>query len=142
MRVMVLMKAAETEQTGEPPAEIVDAMLKYNEELVKAGVLLAGEGLHASERGAMVTFEAGQTTIVDGPFTEAKELIAGFWMFQVGSMDEALEWVKRHPAAAGGPGAAKVVLELREVFDPDQFVGNLPDDLVEKEKRLRRQLGE
>lgn len=142
MRVMVIMKAAETDQTGDPPAEIVDAMLKYNEQLVKAGVMLAGEGLHSSDRGAMVTFEAGSTTVVDGPFTEAKELIAGFWLWQVRSMDEAIEWVRRHPAAQGGHGAARVVIELREVFDPDDFTATLPDDLIEKEKRVRRRLGE
>src|SRR5512132_3762898 len=116
MRVMVIVKASRESEAGElPSTELLAAMTKYNEELVKAGVMLAGEGLHASSKGKRVKFSGGKATVIDGPFTEAKELIAGFWLWQVKSLDEAVEWVKRMPSpsesnAAQGEG----IIEIRQ----------------------------
>jgi hypothetical protein len=118
VRVLVLIKADERTEGGEVPApEYFEQMREYNENLVKSGVMLAGEGLHPSSRGARVHFSTdGRTTIVDGPFTEAKELIAGFWLWQVSSMDEAIEWVKRIPDPKNGQEGN---IEIREVFELD-----------------------
>ena len=118
MRFMMLLKGDETTETGAmPPAEGVEAMRRYNEDLVKSGVLLAAEGLHPSSRGAKVTFIDGTPTVTDGPFTEAKELIAGFWMIQVSSREEALEWVRRMPH----PPQGRMEIELRQIFELDEF---------------------
>jgi hypothetical protein len=141
MRVMVIMKADERAEAGELPGEeIISAMLKYNEELIKAGVMLAGEGLHPSVRGARVTFRGGKTTVVDGPFAEAKELIAGFWLWQVKSMDEAIEWVKRMPASQGTTDDQVAEIEIREVFDTEEFGETLTPELREQEARQRGNL--
>lgn len=119
MRAMVLMKADETSEAGVLPDEkFLTEMGKYNEELVKAGVMLAAEGLHPSVKGARVKFSGTKTTVIDGPFTEAKELIAGFWLWQVKSMDEAIEWVKRCPCPAG---VEEGEIEIRQVFEMDEF---------------------
>src|SRR5258705_7998013 len=125
MRFMMLIKAdANTEAGVLPEEKIIVAMGKYNEELVKAGVLLAGEGLQASSKGARVIFDHGKRSVVDGPFAETDELIAGFWMIQVKSKEEAIEWAKRVPFDAAGPSATAGgtgQIELRQVFEPSDF---------------------
>jgi len=119
MRVMVMVRATKKSEAGIMPEEkLLADMGRFNEELVKAGVMLAGEGLHPSSRGARVIFTGGKKTVVDGPFAETKELIAGFWLWQVRSMDEALEWARRCPDPMHGEGSA---LELRPVFEPEDF---------------------
>ncbi|NJC70231.1 YciI family protein [Planosporangium thailandense] len=139
MRVMVLVKAsADTEAGVLPSEEMLTAMGRYNEELVKSGVLLAGEGLHPSSKGARVRFSNGGTTVIDGPFTEAKELIAGFWLWQVASMEEAIEWARRCPSPTG----AESEIEIRPVFEPDDFGPALTPELRENEERLRAQSAE
>jgi hypothetical protein len=136
MRVMVLVKADEASEAGEMPSEaLLTAMQRYNEELVKAGVMLAGEGLHPSSKGARVRFEGGRTTVVDGPFAEAKELIAGFWLWQVRDMDEAIEWARRCPADPGTPAGAE--LEIRRVFEAEDFGEEFTPELREADARLR-----
>jgi hypothetical protein len=133
MKVMVLIKADRQSEAGVLPDEKeFTAMMKYNEELVKAGVMLAGEGLHPSSKGKRVKLAGGKRTVIDGPFTEAKELVAGFWLWQVKSMEEAVEWVKRCPDAPQG----EAEIEIRQVFEPADF-GALPPELTEKEARLR-----
>ena len=133
MRVMVFVKASPESEAGVMPSEEgLAEMGQYNEELVKAGVMLAGEGLHPSSKGVRVYFSGKERTVVDGPFTEAKELIAGFWIWQVKSMDEAIEWAKRSPFQEGQ-------LELRPVFENDDFGDALTPELREQEDRLRRQ---
>jgi hypothetical protein len=118
MRVMVLVKATEQSEAGVLPSEeLLTAMGRYNEELVKAGIMLAGEGLHASAKGARVRFSGENRTVVDGPFTEVKELVAGFWLWQVTSMDEAIEWAKRCPNPM--PGDSEI--EIRPVFEAEDF---------------------
>jgi hypothetical protein len=135
MRVMVMIRADKDTEAGVMPSEeILAAMGKYNEELVNAGVLLAGEGLHPSSKGARVWFSDGKTTVIDGPFTEAKELIAGFWLWQVKSMDEAIEWLKRSPFDGGAE------IEVRPVFDAEDFGPELTPELREAEERLRAQV--
>jgi hypothetical protein len=139
MRFMVLMKANEETEAGVlPSTEILAAMGKFNEELVKAGVMLAGEGLHPSSKGARIRFADGQATVTDGPFAEAKELIAGFWLWEVKSKEEALEWIKRMPAPGPGEGEGATV-ELRQVFEADDFGEALTPELREQEERLRAQ---
>jgi hypothetical protein len=134
MRVMVIVKADKNSEAGVMPSrEILTAMGKYNEELVKAGVMLAGEGLHPTSKGKRVRFSGGKHTIIDGPFTESKELIAGFWLWQVRSMDEAIEWLKRSPFDGG------TEIEVRQVFETDDFGAELTPELREQEERLRRQ---
>ncbi len=119
MRVMVMVRATRNSEAGVMPEEkLLADMGRFNEELVKAGVMLAGEGLHPSSRGARVIFSGGRKTVVDGPFAETKELIAGFWLWQVRSMDEALEWARRCPDPMPGEES---VLELRPVFEPEDF---------------------
>jgi len=136
MRVMVLVKAnSDTEAGVMPSTELLEAMGKYNEELVNAGIMLAGEGLHPSSRGARIRFSGNQRTVVDGPFTEAKELIAGFWLWQVRSLDEAIEWAKRCPNPTGDESE----LEIRQVFDAEDFGDALTPELREQEERLRAQ---
>jgi hypothetical protein len=133
---MVLVKANEDSEAGVMPSEeLLAQMGKYNEELVKAGVMLAGEGLHASSKGARVRFSGNERSVVDGPFAETKELIAGFWMIQVRSRDEAIEWVKRAPMQ-------DTELEIRQVFEADDFGDEFTPELREQEERLRAQAAE
>jgi hypothetical protein len=139
MRVMVMVKANEESEAGVlPSTELLTEMGNYNEELVKAGVMLAGEGLHPSSKGARIQFSGDQRSVVDGPFTETKELIAGYWLWQVRDMDEAIEWAKRCP----NPTGAESVLELRPVFEADDFGDNLTPELRDQEERLRAQAEE
>jgi hypothetical protein len=134
---MVLLKANATTEAGAPPDErILTAMGKYNEELVKAGVLLGGEGLQASSKGARVRFSGDQRTVVDGPFPETKELIAGFWMFQVKSKAEAIEWVKRCPNPLDGDAE----IEIRQVFEAEDFGEELTPEVRAAEERMRAQI--
>jgi hypothetical protein len=136
MRFMVLIKATKDSEAGVMPSEqLLTEMMKYNEELVKAGVMLAGEGLHPSSKGARVKFSGDKRTVVDGPFAEAKELIAGFWLWQVKSKEEAIEWLKRCP----NPHPGDTEVELRQVFDPADFGPALTPELKEKEEGLRAQ---
>jgi hypothetical protein len=139
MRFMVIIKANKDSEAGVlPSTELLAAMSKYNEELVKAGVMLAGEGLHPSTKGARVRFEGGQTSVIDGPFAETKELIAGFWLLQVKSREEVIEWVKRIPA---DPADAPSEVEIRQVFEADDFGDVLTPELREAEEKLRAQTG-
>ena len=133
MRFMVLVKANKDSEAGIMPDEkILAEMGKYNEELVKAGVMLEGEGLHPSDKGARVRFDGAKQTVIDGPFTEAKELIAGFWLWQVRSKEEAIEWLKRAPFQEGE-------VELRQVFEMEDFGAELTPELREQEARVRAQ---
>ena len=133
MRVMVIVKATEDSEAGVMPStELLTAMGRYNEELVKAGIMLAGEGLHPSTKGKRVRFSGSQRTVIDGPFAETKELIAGFWLWQVRSMDEAVEWARRCPNPMPGGGE----LELRPVFEADDFGAEFTPELREQEKRV------
>jgi hypothetical protein len=139
MRVMVMIKASGDSEAGVLPDEqMLAEMQKYNEELVKAGVMLAGDGLHPSSRGAKVRFSGSQRTVVDGPFTETKELIAGYWLWQVKSLDEAIEWARRCPNPTGAEGE----LEIRQVFEAEDFGEAYTPELQEKDARLRAELGE
>jgi hypothetical protein len=134
---MVIVKASEESEAGVlPDAKIMAEMGVYNEELVKAGVMLAAEGLHASSKGARVKFEGSKRIVTDGPFSETKELIAGFWLWQVKSKEEALEWLKRAPFGGG------TEVELRQVFEAEDFGANLTAEVREREERLRAQLDE
>jgi hypothetical protein len=134
---MVVVKASKDSEAGVlPSTELLTNMGKFNEELVKAGVMLAGEGLQPSSKGKRITFTGAKPTITDGPFAETKELIAGFWLWQVRSMEEAVEWLKRSPF---GPGAE---VEIRPVFEAEDFGANLTPELKEQEDRLRNQIGE
>lgn len=135
MKVMVIVRATKNSEAGVMPSEeLLTAMGKYNEELVKAGIIVAGEGLHPSAKGKRVVFAGSTPTVVDGPFPETKELIAGFWLWQVRSMDEAVEWARRCPAPMPGEEG---VLELRPVFEPDDFDPALTPELRAQEERLR-----
>ena len=137
MRVMVIVKADKNSEAGAMPSqELLTAMGKFNEELVNAGIMLAGEGLHPSSKGARVRFSGKERTVIDGPFTETKELIAGFWLWQVSSMEEAIEWAKRCP----NPTGEQSELELRPVFEADDFGEALTPELKEQEDRLRAQI--
>ena len=139
MRVMVLVKADANSEAGVMPSqELLTAMGKFNEELVQAGVMLAGEGLQPSSKGKRVRFSGERRTVVDGPFAETKELVAGFWLWQVRSMDEAVEWLKRCPNPTGIDGE----VEIRPVFEPEDFGAELTPELREQEARLRAQLAE
>ena len=136
MRVMVLIKATEQSEAGEMPSqELLEQMTAFNEELVKAGVMLAGDGLHPSSKGVRVEFSGRERKVIDGPFTETKELLAGYWLWQVKSMDEAIEWVKRIPNPSGEHG----VVEIRRVFEADDFGDELTPELRERERQLRAQ---
>jgi hypothetical protein len=139
MRFMIMVKATEQSEAGEMPSEeLLTAMGRYNEELVKAGVMLAGEGLQPSSKGARVKFSGDNRTVVDGPFTETKELVAGFWLIQVKSKGEAIEWVKRVPNPMPGTEAE---IEIRQVFELDDFGPELSGELREQEERMRRESG-
>jgi hypothetical protein len=138
MRFMVIVKADKDSEAGVLPDEkLLADMGKYNEELAKAGVLLAGEGLHPSSKGARVKFSGSKRTVTDGPFSETKELIAGFWLIQVKSKEEAIEWVKRAPNPH--PGTEPEV-EIRQVFEADDFGAEFTPELREQEERVRRQV--
>jgi hypothetical protein len=131
---MIMIKADPTTEAGALPDEqLLTEMGKFNEELVNAGVMLAGEGLHPSSKGARVRFSGGKTTVIDGPFAEAKELIAGFWIWQVGSKEEAIEWVKRCPNPTGVDGE----IEIRQVFEAEDFGPEFTPELREQDQRLR-----
>lgn len=135
MRVMVVVKASPESESGQMPDErILTEMGKFNEELVKAGIMLAGEGLHPSSKGKRVRFSGKQRTVTDGPFAETKELIAGFWLWQVRSMDEAVEWLKRAPFDGG------TEVEIRPVFEMEDFGKELTPEARAREERLRAQL--
>jgi hypothetical protein len=135
MRVMVIVKATEDTEAGVMPStELLAEMGKYNEELVKAGVMLAGEGLAESAQGKRVRFDGRKRTVIDGPFAETKELIAGYWLWQVKSMDEAVEWLKRAPFDGGAE------VEIRRVFEAEDFGEEFTPELREKEERLWAQL--
>jgi hypothetical protein len=135
MRVMVIVKADKNSEAGVLPSkELLSEMGKYNEELVKAGVMLAGEGLHASSKGVRVRFSEGKRTVIDGPFTETKELIAGFWLWQVRSMEEAIEWLKRAPFDGG------TEIEVRRVFEAEDFGAEATPEIKERDQRLREEL--
>ena len=137
MRFMVIIKANAQSEAGELPSErLLTEMGKYNEELVKAGVLLAGEGLHPTSKGARVRFAGSKRTVIDGPFPETKELIAGFWLIQVNSKEEAIEWAKRIPNPDGGESE----VEIRQVFEADDFGPEFTPELREQENRLRAQV--
>jgi hypothetical protein len=132
---MVIVKANKASEAGVmPDTKILADMGKYNEELVKAGVMLSGDGLHPSSKGKRIRFSGHQRTVIDGPFTETKELIAGFWLFQVKSMDDAIEWVKRAPFDGG------TEIEIRPVFEAEDFGAELTPELKEQEERLRAQI--
>ena len=137
MRFMVMVKASKDSEAGVLPDEkLLAEMGKYNEELVKAGVMLAGEGLQPSSKGARVRFSGSKRTVIDGPFTETKELIAGFWLWQVKSKEEAIEWIKRSPFARG----ADAEIEIRQVFEAEDFGPAFTPELREQEERLRKQV--
>jgi len=136
MRVMVIVKATKESEAGSPPdTKLMEDMGKFNEELVKAGVMLAGEGLQASSKGARVRFSGATRTVIDGPFAETKELIAGFWLWQVKSLAEAIEWVKRCP----NPFYTDSEIEIRQVYEIEDF-GPMNREIVEREQRLRAEL--
>ncbi len=137
MRVMVMVKASRESEAGQMPSEeLLAAMGRFNEELIKAGVMLAGEGLQPSAKGKRVRFAGKQRTVIDGPFAETKELVAGFWLWQVKSMEEALEWVKRCP----NPMPSDSEIEIRPVFEAEDFGAELTPALREQEERQRAQL--
>jgi hypothetical protein len=139
MRFMVIVKADKNSEAGAMPSEeLLAAMGKYNEELVNAGVMLAGEGLHPSSKGARVRFSGSNRTVIDGPFTETKELIAGFWIFQVKSLHEAIEWVKRCP----NPLEGESEIEIRQVFEAEDFGAEFTPELREQEDRIRAKAAE
>jgi hypothetical protein len=139
MRVMVLIKANERSEAGEMPSEeLLSQMTDFNEELVRAGVMLAGEGLHPSSKGVRVAFSGSERRVIDGPFAETKELVGGFWLWQVKSMDEAIEWVKRCP----NPTGAESEIEIRPVFEAEDFGPEFTPELREQEERLRAQIAE
>lgn len=135
MRVMVIVKANKESEAGAlPDTEILTKMNKYNEELVKAGIMLAGDGLQPTSKGKRVRFSGDKRTVIDGPFTETKELIGGFWIWQVRSMDEAVEWLKRAPFDGGAE------VEIRPVFEMCDFAENATPEVIEREQRLRQQI--
>jgi len=137
MRVVVFVKANQDTEAGVMPSEqLLAEMGKYNEELVKAGIMLDGQGLHPSSKGARIKFSGPKRTVVDGPFTETKELIAGYWIWQVRSMDEAIEWAKRCP----NPTGAESVLEIRPIFEAEDFGAEFTPKLREQEARIRSEM--
>jgi hypothetical protein len=137
MRCMIFVKASKESEAGVlPTTELLTEMTKFNVELAKAGVMLAGEGLHPTSKAKRITFTANKPIITDGPFAETKELVAGYWLWQVRSIEEAVEWLKRSPF---GPGAE---VEIRPVFEPEDFGPNLTPELKEQEGRLRNQIAQ
>jgi len=137
MKFMVIVKANENTEAGVMPSEkMLSEMGKFNEELVKAGIMLSGEGLHPSSKGARVRFSGNNRTVIDGPFAETKELVAGFWMWRCKSKEEAIEWVRRCP----NPTGEESVIEIRQVFDPEDFGAEFTPELQEQEARLRAEI--
>jgi hypothetical protein len=137
MRFMIIVKSTKNSEAGVLPDEkLLAAMMKYNEELIKAGVMLAGEGLQPSSKGARVKFSGSQRTVTDGPFAETKELVAGFWLWQVKSKEQAIEWVKRCPNPMPGEESE---IEIRQVFEAEDFGAEFTPELREQEERLRAQ---
>ena len=135
MRFMVIVKASPESEAGQlPSTELLEAMGKYNEELINAGILLAGEGLHPSSRGMRVSFDGSARTVAEGPFAETNELVAGFWLWQVRDMDEAVEWVKRCP----NPMPGRSEIEIRPVFEVADFGDALTPEIAEREQQLRK----
>lgn len=135
MRFMVFVPGSPETEAGEMPStELMEEMTQYNEELVKAGVMLGGDGLHPTSKGAKVRFSGKDRTVIDGPFTEAKEIVAGYWLWECASRDEAIEWLKRAPFDGG------TEIELRQVFDPEDFGDALTPELREREDRMREQV--
>ena len=135
MRFMVMVKGCEDSEAGIlPSAELVTKMGKFNEELVKAGVMLAADGLHPSSKGKRLRFSEGKTTVIDGPFAETKELIAGYWLWQTKSIEEAVEWLKRAPFDGGAE------VEIRQIFEPEEFAVAYSPEIQERGERLRAQL--
>ena len=138
MKVMVMVKAtADSEAGAMPSTELLEAMGKFNEELVNAGVMLAGEGLHPSSRGVRIAFDGPQRRVIDGPFAETRELVAGFWLWQVRSLDEAVEWAKRCPNPMPGPSE----LEFRPIYEAEDFGAEFTPELRAQEEALRQRLG-
>jgi hypothetical protein len=137
MRFMVIVKATEDSEAGRMPTEdLLTAMMKYNEELVKAGIMLAGDGLQPTSKGVRVQFDGPSRTVVDGPFAETKELIAGYWIWQVRSMEEAIEWVKRCPNPMFGPSE----IEIRPLYEMEDFGDIVTPEIIEQEQRLREEI--
>jgi hypothetical protein len=137
MRVMVIVKASKESESGALPSkELLTAMGRYNEELVKAGIMLAGEGLQPTSKGARVRFSGTKRTVTDGPFSETKELIGGYWLWQVRSMEEAIEWLKRCP----NPHSGETEVEIRPVFEAEDFGADFTPELREQEERLRKEV--
>ena len=135
MRFLVMVKATKDSEAGKMPStKLIEDMGKFNEELVKAGVMLAAEGLHPSSKGVRVKFDGDARTVIDGPFAETKELVAGFWLWQVKSLEEAIQWVKRCPNPHDGPGE----IEIRRVFEADDFGDALTPEMRKMEERLRK----
>jgi hypothetical protein len=140
MRVMVIVKASKESEAGQmPDQKILEEMGRFNDELVKAGVMLAGEGLHPSARGKRVRFAGSKRTVIDGPFAETKELIAGFWLWQVKSMEEALQWARRCPDPM--PDSPESEIEIRPVFEAEDFGAEFTPELREQEERQRAAIG-
>ena len=136
MRVMVMVKATAESEAGKMPSErLISDMLKYNEQLVKAGIMLAGDGLRPSSKGKRIRFNGDKRTVIDGPFAETKELIAGYWLWQVRSMEEAVEWVKRCP----NPMEGESEIEIRPFFEEEDFGPEFTPELRQKEERLRQE---
>lgn len=139
MRFMVMVKATKESEAGGPPdPEVMEAMGKFNEELVNAGVMLAGEGLQASSKGARVRFNGDKRTVIDGPFAETKELVAGFWLWRVASKEEAIEWVKRCPS----PFKGESEIEIRQVYEMEDFGPEMSERQRKKEEALRARIGQ
>ena len=139
MRFMVMIKATPQTEAGEMPSEdVLTAMGRHNEELANAGVLLGGEGLHPSDKGARVRFSGGQCSVTDGPFAETRELIAGYWLFQTASLQETIDWIKRCPQQAIGDAE----IEIRQIFEAEDFGAEFTPELREQEDRLRAQLNQ
>ncbi|GJL70188.1 MAG: hypothetical protein NPIRA06_28230 [Nitrospirales bacterium] len=139
MRFMIMVKATKDSEAGVMPSEqLLTEMGKFNEELIKAGVMLAGDGLHPSSKGARVQFSENKRTVIDGPFAETKELIAGYWVLQVNSKDEAIEWVKRCPNPAGNDKEGEI--EIRQLFEAEDFGPEFTPELREQEEHLRKKL--
>ena len=139
MKFLVIVKASEESEAGAiPSTEALTAMGKFNEELSRAGIMLAAEGVRPSSKGARVKFEGNKRTVIDGPFAETKELVAGFWIWQLKSMDEAIEWAKRIPNPTGDMG----VVEIRQIQEPDDFSENMTPELKEQERRIAAQVSQ
>ena len=137
MKVIVFIKANKDSEAGKMPSEkLISEMTSFNEQLVKSGIMLAGEGLHPSSKGKRVRFSGAKRTVIDGPFAETKELIAGYWLWQVKSMDEAVEWLKRCP----NPHNEESEVEIRQIFEADDFGAEFTPELREQEQRLREQM--